>query len=194
MYIHTCIYIYRYMAHVLVDGIRIQFSHGAESEDDNNDINDNNDSNNNDNDNNDNKNNNNYNDDNNKHKIRHHEVRYLTDICFESQKKRKINKQHSQSKNESSGVSLCTAGMNCCVRFFWLGLCVLRRTYRQDYETLLHVVILSKHHHHHHHQLWIPSMRRSPIPMALSGYSTQGHIYIYTYIYIRIRLHFKYAN
>jgi hypothetical protein len=31
---------------------------------------------------------------------------------------------------------------------FWLVLCVLRRTYRQDYETLFHVVILSKHHHH----------------------------------------------
>jgi hypothetical protein len=28
-----------------------------------------------------------------------------------------------------------------------LGLCVLRRTCRQDYETLFHVVILSKHHH-----------------------------------------------
>jgi hypothetical protein len=26
---------------------------------------------------------------------------------------------------------------------------VLRRTYRQDYETFFHVVILSKHHHHH---------------------------------------------
>jgi hypothetical protein len=31
---------------------------------------------------------------------------------------------------------------------FKLGLCVLRRTYRQDYETLFHVVILIKHHHH----------------------------------------------
>jgi hypothetical protein len=30
-----------------------------------------------------------------------------------------------------------------------LGLCVLRRIYRQDYETLFHVVILSKHHHHY---------------------------------------------
>jgi hypothetical protein len=30
-----------------------------------------------------------------------------------------------------------------------LGLCVLRSTYRQDYETLFPVVILSKHHHHH---------------------------------------------
>jgi hypothetical protein len=29
-----------------------------------------------------------------------------------------------------------------------LGLCVLRRTYREDYETLFHVVILSKHHYH----------------------------------------------
>jgi hypothetical protein len=32
---------------------------------------------------------------------------------------------------------------------YWMGLCVLRRTCRQDYETLFHVVILSKHHHHH---------------------------------------------
>jgi hypothetical protein len=30
-----------------------------------------------------------------------------------------------------------------------VGLCVLRRTYREDYETLFHVAILSKHHHHH---------------------------------------------
>jgi hypothetical protein len=30
---------------------------------------------------------------------------------------------------------------------FWLGLCVLRRTYRQHYETLFHVVILSKYLH-----------------------------------------------
>jgi hypothetical protein len=36
---------------------------------------------------------------------------------------------------------------------FWLGLCVLRRTYRQDYETFFRTVILSKHHHHHH-QVW----------------------------------------
>jgi hypothetical protein len=36
----------------------------------------------------------------------------------------------------------------------WLGLCVLRRTCRQNrlYETLFHtVIILSKYHHHHHH-------------------------------------------
>jgi hypothetical protein len=32
---------------------------------------------------------------------------------------------------------------------YWTGLCVLRRTCIQDYETLFHVVILSKHHHHH---------------------------------------------
>jgi hypothetical protein len=32
---------------------------------------------------------------------------------------------------------------------YWTGLFVLRRTCRQDYETLFHVVILSKHHHHH---------------------------------------------
>jgi hypothetical protein len=28
------------------------------------------------------------------------------------------------------------------------GFLCFRRTYRQDYETLFHVVILSKHHHH----------------------------------------------
>jgi hypothetical protein len=42
---------------------------------------------------------------------------------------------------------LCTLLINCG---FWLGSYVLRRTYRQDYETLFHVVILSKQHHHHH--------------------------------------------
>jgi hypothetical protein len=31
---------------------------------------------------------------------------------------------------------------------YWMGLCVLHRTCRQDYETLFHVVILNKHHHH----------------------------------------------
>jgi hypothetical protein len=39
---------------------------------------------------------------------------------------------------------------------YWLGLCVLRRTCRQNrlYETLFHtVIILSKHHHHHHQQI-----------------------------------------
>jgi hypothetical protein len=30
---------------------------------------------------------------------------------------------------------------------FWLSLYALRRTYRQDYNTLFHIVILSKHHH-----------------------------------------------
>jgi hypothetical protein len=33
-----------------------------------------------------------------------------------------------------------------------LGLCVSHRTYRQDYETLCHILILSKHHHHHHQE------------------------------------------
>jgi subtilisin family serine protease len=28
----------------------------------------------------------------------------------------------------------------------WTGLCVLRRTCKQDYETLFHIIILSKHH------------------------------------------------
>jgi hypothetical protein len=34
-----------------------------------------------------------------------------------------------------------------------LGLCVLRRTYRQYYEILFHAVILGKHHHHYHHHI-----------------------------------------
>jgi hypothetical protein len=38
---------------------------------------------------------------------------------------------------------------------YWTSLCVLRRTCRQDYETLFPVVILSKHHHHHHIDLYI---------------------------------------
>jgi hypothetical protein len=32
---------------------------------------------------------------------------------------------------------------------YWTGLCVLRSTFRQDYETLFNIVILSEHHHHH---------------------------------------------
>jgi ABC-type branched-subunit amino acid transport system substrate-binding protein len=32
-----------------------------------------------------------------------------------------------------------------------LGLCVLRRTYRQDYETLFNVIILVEPHHHYYH-------------------------------------------
>jgi hypothetical protein len=48
-------------------------------------------------------------------------------------------------------LSYCINALNCCVHYLclWLSLCVLRRTYRQDYETHFHVVILSKHHHHH---------------------------------------------
>jgi hypothetical protein len=34
---------------------------------------------------------------------------------------------------------------------YWTGFCVFRMTCRQDYETLFHVVILSKHHHHYSH-------------------------------------------
>jgi hypothetical protein len=38
-----------------------------------------------------------------------------------------------------------------CVHYLclWLGSCVLCRVYRQGYETLFHVVILSNYHHHH---------------------------------------------
>jgi hypothetical protein len=44
---------------------------------------------------------------------------------------------------------------------YWLGLCVLRTTCRQNrlYETLFHtVIILSKHHHHHHHKTNLESI------------------------------------
>jgi hypothetical protein len=50
--------------------------------------------------------------------------------------------------------------LSCCINIwivvsityaFWLGLCVLRGRYRQDYEIFFHVVMLSKHRHHHHH-------------------------------------------
>jgi hypothetical protein len=46
-------------------------------------------------------------------------------------------------------LNCCINALNCCVRY----LCLLARfmsfTYRQNYENLFHVVILSKHHHHH---------------------------------------------
>jgi hypothetical protein len=45
-------------------------------------------------------------------------------------------------------ISLCSLLMP-----YWLSLCVLLRTCRQNrlYETLFHtIIILSKHHHHHH--------------------------------------------
>jgi hypothetical protein len=47
----------------------------------------------------------------------------------------------------------CITTLNFCVHYLclWLGLCVLRRTHRQYYETLFPVIILRKHHHHHHH-------------------------------------------
>jgi hypothetical protein len=53
-----------------------------------------------------------------------------------------------------SSLSRSDEFLNFCVHYLclWLGLCVLRRTNRQDYETLFPVVILIKHHHHHHRQ------------------------------------------
>jgi hypothetical protein len=96
-----------------------------------------------------------------------------------------------------SGVSslrlcCCINALDCITYAFWLGLCVLRRTYRQDYETLLHVVILSKHHHHH---LSVPYKKISvvnvhhflelPMKMCILQYQCL-HIYIYICIYVYI--------
>jgi hypothetical protein len=44
------------------------------------------------------------------------------------------------------------------IYLYYTGLCVLRRTCRQDYETLFHVVILSKHHHHREEALELSSL------------------------------------
>jgi hypothetical protein len=52
-------------------------------------------------------------------------------------------------------LSCCIYALNFCIHSLmphWLGLCVLRMTYRQNrlHETFFHtVIILSKHHHHH---------------------------------------------
>jgi hypothetical protein len=52
---------------------------------------------------------------------------------------------------------------------YWTGLCVLHWTCRQDYETLFHVVILSKHHHHHHERQNMTFLPGSPFMNDLSG-------------------------
>jgi hypothetical protein len=66
----------------------------------------------------------------------------------------------------------CINALNCCVHYaFWLGLCVLRT---QNYETLFHVVILSKHLNHHNDQ----GIRRASTDPALWSV-----VYIYIYIY-----------
>jgi hypothetical protein len=107
--------------------------------------------------------------------------------------------------------------VNFCVHYlcFWLGLCVLRRTYRQDYETLLHVEILSKHYHHHHQVNYLMGMWGVALtmleekPPGVGGLGTiessvrgvcvavitksstffgnaSNGMYIYTYIYIYV--------
>jgi hypothetical protein len=63
-----------------------------------------------------------------------------------------------------------------------LGLCILRRTYRQDYETFSHVVILIKHHHHHR-------LSETSHRLELSLISPLIYISIYMYIYICIYIH-----
>jgi hypothetical protein len=80
---------------------------------------------------------------------------------------------------------------------YWLGLCVLRRTCRQNrlYETLFHtVIILNKHHQHHHHHyipLWRPreaaiSSRVACNKLAYTYTYIYLHVYIYMYIYVHI--------
>jgi hypothetical protein len=56
-----------------------------------------------------------------------------------------------------------------------LGLCVLRRTYRQDYETLFYLLILSKHHHYHDYLHFRSQFQ------TISTYMI--NTYLYTYIY-----------
>jgi hypothetical protein len=82
-----------------------------------------------------------------------------------------------------------------------LGLCVLRRTYKEDYETLFPVVILSKHHHHHHHHVQgcnnFKTKDNGLLPILVDTLgpwifinlgSSQTGIYIYMYIYIHIHI------
>jgi hypothetical protein len=49
-------------------------------------------------------------------------------------------------------ISCCINALNCCVHYLCLrGWIYVIYVEHIDYETLFHVVILSKHHHHHHH-------------------------------------------
>jgi hypothetical protein len=63
-----------------------------------------------------------------------------------------------------------------------LGLCVLRRVYRQDYENLFRVVILSKHHHNIYKSLGGDAA-------ILDGTDIYIYIYIYIFIYIYIYIY-----
>jgi hypothetical protein len=68
---------------------------------------------------------------------------------------------------------------------YWLGLCVLRWTCRQNrlYETLFQtVIILSKHHHHRH--VYISLYESKDIYFSL-----QVCMYVYIYIYIYIYMY-----
>jgi hypothetical protein len=58
---------------------------------------------------------------------------------------------------------------------YWMGLCVLRSKSWQDYETLFHVVILSKHHHHQ----W--AIRCVCTCVNISTYGVMN-MYIHTYL------------
>jgi hypothetical protein len=77
-------------------------------------------------------------------------------------------------------LSYCIYTLNFCVYLlmpYWLGLCVLRRTCKQNrlYETFFYtVIILSKHHHHY---------MVSRIRVYFDIYI---HIYIYVYICVYI--------
>jgi low affinity Fe/Cu permease len=71
---------------------------------------------------------------------------------------------------------------------FWLGLFVLRTIYRQNYETIFHVVILSIHHHH---------LEEMGLPVTLNpnmtDYSCKVYMYIniYIYVYVFICMHIQ---
>jgi hypothetical protein len=72
-----------------------------------------------------------------------------------------------------------------------LALCVLCRTYRQDHETLFHVVILSKHHHHHHQvDKGIKPLAGTNGECVTQGIDDLGkYFYIYTDLYENIYEH-----
>jgi hypothetical protein len=84
-----------------------------------------------------------------------------------------------------------------------LGLCVLLRTYRQDYETFFHIVILSKHHHHYNYQgaysrgekkcaAHVYAPRTGWFTFSSDRYDTCMLTYLYIYIYIYIYMNLYY--
>jgi hypothetical protein len=98
---------------------------------------------------------------------------------------------------------LCFEFLCSLLMTYWLGLCVLRRTCRQNrlYETLFHtVIILSKHHHHHHHHHIVNHFfffrkmalnapkRIKKIENSLEKHEADMEVYICIYMFIYICL------